>query len=178
MGVSIREYARHRGVAESTVRKALRSGRIAAGPDGAIEPETADAAWTANTNAAKRRTRKAVPKAALAAARETLTESGRRPAGAGMTFMEARTASEVLKVQTARINLQRLKGEVIDRARAIAHAFRFAREVRDAWLNWPARVSALMAADLGVDAHAMHTALEKHVRQHLDELAEVEPRLT
>ena len=110
MGVSIREYARHRGVAESTVRKALRSGRIAAGPDGAIEPETADAAWTANTNAAKRRTRKAVPKAALAAARETLTESGRRPAGAGMTFMEARTASEVLKVQTARINLQRLKG--------------------------------------------------------------------
>ncbi len=178
MGVSIREYARHRGVAESTVRKALQSARIAAEPDGTIEPGTADAAWARNTNAAKRRKRKAVPKAALEAARETLTESGQRPAGVGMTFMEARTASEVLKVQTARINLQRLKGEVIDRARAIAHAFRFAREMRDAWLNWPARVSALMAADLGVDPHTMHTALEKHVRQHLDELAEVEPRLS
>ena len=178
MGVSIREYARHRGVAESTVRKALRSGRIVAEADGTIEPGTADAAWQANTNAAKQRKRKAVPKAALAAARETLQESGQRPAGAGMTFMEARTASEVLKVQTARITLQRLKGEVIDRARAIAHAYRFAREVRDAWLNWPARVSALMAAELEVDADAMHTTLEKHVRQHLEELAASEPRLS
>ncbi len=178
MGISIREYARHRGVAESTVRKALRSGRIAAEPDGTIEPGTADAAWAQNTNAAKRRKRKAVPKAALAAARETLAESGQRPAGPGMTFMEARTASEVLKVQTARVKLHRLKGEVIDRARAIAHAFRFAREVRDAWLNWPPRVSSLMAAELGVDPHLMHTTLEKHVRQHLEELAGVEPRVS
>jgi len=177
MGVSIRAYASRRGVAESTVRKALQAGRITAERDGTIDPDKADAAWKANTNVAKRRRRKAVPKAAVEAARETLQESGQRPAGPGMTFMEARTASEVLKVQTARINLQRLKGEVIDRARAIAHAFRFSREIRDAWLNWPARVSALMAAELGVDAHTMHTTLEKHVRQHLEELSDVEPRL-
>ena len=178
MGISIRAYARLRGVAESTVRKALKSGRIAADADGTIDPEKADAAWAANTNAAKRRRRKAVPETALAAARETLHESGQRPAGAGMTFMEARTASEILKVQTARIALQRLKGEVIDQARAIAHAHRFAREVRDAWLNWPSRVSALMAAELEVDADAMHATLEKHVRLHLEELAAFEPRLS
>ncbi|MBI4254860.1 MAG: elements of external origin [Candidatus Rokubacteria bacterium] len=177
MGMTIRAYARHRGVDESTVRKALRAGRIAAEPDGTIDPAKADAAWAANTDAAKRPRRKAVPKAALQAARETLQESGQRPAGPGMTFMEARTASEVLKVQTARINLQRLKGELIDRARAVAHAFRFSREIRDAWLNWPARVSALMAAELGVEPHTLHTMLEKHVRQHLEELAGVEPRL-
>ncbi|MFQ5984966.1 MAG: elements of external origin [Alphaproteobacteria bacterium] len=155
MGVSIRAYARRRGVDESTVRKALKTGRIATEPDGTIDPARADAAWKANTSVAKRRNppsrsplrrakerRKAVPKAAVEAARETLQESGQRPAGSGMTFMEARTANEVLKVQTARIKLQRLKGELIDRARAIAHAFRFAREVRDAWLNWPERVGA------------------------------------
>ena len=117
-----------------------------------------------------------MPKVALEAARETLQDSGQPPAGAGMTFMEARTASEVLKVQTARINLQRLKGEVIDPPRANAHAFRFAREERDAWLNWPARVAALMAAELGVDAHKVHVAPEKHVRDHLSELAEIKPK--
>ena len=36
--------------------------------------------------------------------------------------------------------------------------FRLAREERDTWLNWPARVAALMAAELGVDAHAMQKA--------------------
>jgi hypothetical protein len=34
-----------------------------------------------------------------------------------------------------------------------------------------------MAADLGVDAHAMHTSLERHVRDHLAELAEIRPSL-
>jgi hypothetical protein len=33
----------------------------------------------------------------------------------------------------------------------------------------------LMAAELGVEPAAMQKALEKHVRAHLDELAEVRP---
>ena len=37
------------------------------------------------------------------------------------------------------------------------------------------RLSALMAAELGVAPAAMQKALEKHVRAHLDELAEVRP---
>jgi hypothetical protein len=50
--------------------------------------------------------------------------------------------------------------------------FRLARQERDAWAGWPARVAAMMAADLGIGAHAMQT-VETHVRQHLEELAEV-----
>ena len=49
------------------------------------------------------------------------------------------------------MRLQKLKGELIDRARAMALVFRLAREERDAWVNWPARVAALMAAELGRD---------------------------
>ena len=33
-----------------------------------------------------------------------------------------------------------------ERARALALVFRLAREERDAWVNWPARAAALMAA--------------------------------
>jgi hypothetical protein len=67
--------------------------------------------------------------------------------------------------------------------------FRLAREERDAWVNWPARVAALIAAELSascsetaggtvqVDQHMLHTVLERHVREHLAELAEVRPSL-
>ena len=186
MGLSRRAYARHRGVAESAVRKAIGAGRITVEPDGTIDPAKADAEWSANTNATQgrgkrgggRRTAvKPVPEAAVSAVRETLRESGEPVTAGATTFMQARTANEVLKAQTARVRLQRLKGELVDRARAAAHVFKLARDERDAWLNWPARVAALMAAELGVDAHEMHAALEKHVRDHLAELAEIRPRL-
>jgi hypothetical protein len=90
-----------------------------------------------------------------------------------MTFMQARTANEVLKAQERRVRLQRMKGELVDRAKAVAQVFKLAREERDAWVNWPARVAAIMAAELEVDAHKLHTALERHVRNHLAELAEI-----
>ncbi|SLN20616.1 hypothetical protein PSA7680_00745 [Pseudoruegeria aquimaris] len=83
----------------------------------------------------------------------------------------------MLKAQERRIRLQKLKGELIDRARAETLVFRLAREERDVWVNWPARAVALMAADLGVEPAAMQKVLEKHVRAQLKELAEVKPDL-
>jgi hypothetical protein len=70
-----------------------------------------------------------------------------------------------------------MKDELVDRARAVAQVFRLARDERDAWVNWPARVAAMMAAELEVDTHKLHTVLERHVRDHLGELAEVRPSL-
>jgi hypothetical protein len=64
-----------------------------------------------------------------------------------------------------KVRLARLKGELVDRPQAIAHVFKLARSERDAWLNWPARVSAQMAAKLGVDAHSMHVTLEAALRK-------------
>ena len=46
---------------------------------------------------------------------------------------------------------------------------------RDAWAGWPARIAAIIGADLGVDAHRMQTVLETHVRAHLGELSD--PRI-
>ena len=92
-----------------------------------------------------------------------------------MTYLQARTANEVLKAQERKMRLQKLKGELVDRARAIALVFRLARQERDAWAGWPARVAAMMAADLGIGAHGVQTVLESHVRAHLAELAVVRP---
>jgi hypothetical protein len=120
---------------------------------------------------------KPVPEAAVGAVRETLHEHGEPTIAGAMTFMQARTANEVLKAQERRIRLQRMKGELVDRVKAVAQVFRLAREERDAWLNWPARVAAMIAAELEVDPHQLHTVLERHVRDHLAELAEVRPSL-
>ncbi len=190
MGISIRAYGRHRGVSDAAVRKAIKAGRITPEADGTIDPERADAEWGRNTDVAQQRgdqqrldsgKRKAVPQAALDAVGDTLRESGAGVVGGsttgGTTYMQARAANEVLKAQTARIRLQQLKKELVDRSKALSHVFRLARQERDAWMGWPARVSAQMAADLGVDAHRMHVTLEHHVRQHLTELADFKPRV-
>ncbi|MBU3029699.1 IS66 family insertion sequence element accessory protein TnpB [Paracoccus marinaquae] len=84
-----------------------------------------------------------------------------------------RVANEVLKAQTAKVKLARMKGELVDRARTTTMVFDLARRERDAWQNWPARVAANMAADLGVDAHRMEQVLDNYLRQHLADLAEV-----
>lgn len=78
----------------------------------------------------------------------------------------------MLKARLRRMELQQKEGELVDRARATALVFRLARQERDVWLGWPARVAALMAAELGVE-HALQTVLESHVREHLASLAEV-----
>jgi hypothetical protein len=187
---SNRELARQLGVSETAVRRAEKAGRIRRGADGAWDLATAKAAWASNTDQAQQRggpgagngtrsaTRRAVkpvPEAALGAVRDTLREHGEPVSAGSMTFMQARTANEVLKAQERRVRLQRMKGELVDRAKAVAQVFRLARDERDAWINWPARVAAMIAAELEVDTHELHTVLERQVREHLNELAEVRP---
>ena len=180
MGLSIRAYARHRKVSHVAVLNAIKQGRVSREADGTIDPDKADAAWERSTAPGHSKAKPKVPstklrpiaEAALGSVRETLKEQG-LPAGGSVTFVQARTAHEIAKAHLARLRLQRMKGELIDRARTTAMVFRLAREERDTWINWPARIAALMASELGVDAHSMQRALETHVRAHFAELAEV-----
>lgn len=174
MGLSIRVYARHRGVSDATVHKAIRSGRITPEADGAIDPDRADQDWARNTEAPRAGTRQG---AATTRATEPEGEHAPLLPTGGTSRLQARTVNEVVKAQTNKVRLARLKGDLVDRAQAIAHVFRLARSERDAWLNWPARVSAPLAASLGVDPHALHVALEAAVREHLQELGELRIRV-
>jgi hypothetical protein len=178
-------------VSETAVRRAEKAGRIARETDGDWDLAKVRAAWAGNTDPAQqrrvagareqsksaRRAVKPVPEAAVGAVRDTLREHGEPVTTGAMTFMQARTANEVLKAQERRVRLQRMKSELVDRAKAVAQVFRLARDERDAWVNWPGRVTAVMAAELEVDPHQLHTVLERHVRDHLAELAELRPSL-
>lgn len=48
--------------------------------------------------------------------------------------------------------------------------FEAARDIRDAWLTWPARIAPLLAAELGVDARTLNAKLVEYVNQHPTEL--------
>lgn len=196
-GLSERQYAARVGLSRGAIQKAKDAGRLVLHTDGSIDAAASDERRAAMTDPAKSRAAptnrpvassaapklKAVPEAAVASVGETLREEG-LPApvtGGGTTFLQAKTANEVLKAQERRIRLQKLKGELVDKARAETLMFRLAREERDAWVTWPARVAALMAselaaalgAELTVEAALMQKVLEAHVRAQLDSLADI-----
>ncbi len=201
MGMSRRQYALHRGVSESAVRKAISTGRMTTLPDGSIDAAQADREWSTQTDPAKQRgahaqalgvrtaeataretsATKPVPRAAIEGVNETLRAAGQEPdapaEGGEVSFLRARMANEVLKAQTAKVRLAKMKGELVDRGKATSMVFDLARRERDAWQNWPPRVAANMAADLGVDAHRMEQVLSEYLRRHLADMAEVKIEL-
>jgi hypothetical protein len=187
-GMSERRYAARAGLSRGAIQKAKTAGRLVLHPDGSIDAAASDLRRAETTDPSKTRKPpaprlKPVPEAAVAAVGDTLREQGlAAPAvGGGTTFLQAKTANEVLKAQERRIRLQKMKGELVDRARAETLMFRLAREERDAWVTWPARAAALMAAELTaalgdgseVEAALMQKVLEAHVRAQLDSLAEI-----
>ena len=194
-GMSERGYAARVGLSRGAVQKAKEAGRLVLHDDGSIDAEasdkrraeTTDPSKTRKAPAPKDQKMKPVPEAAVSAVGETLKEQGMAapPVGGGTTFLQAKTANEVMKAQERRLRLQKLKGELVDRARAETLMFRLARDERDGWVTWPARVAALMASELTaalgdgseVEAAVMQKVLETHVRAQLDSLADIQPRL-
>jgi hypothetical protein len=156
---------------EPTLRRGERAQRLATeAPAGTVRAKSATDAPPLGT--------KAVPQSAVDAVRDTLRQEGIDPEigeepGGEVSFMRARLANEILKAQLQKVKLRKAKAELVDRSKAMQLVFDLARRERDAWIGWPARIAANMAAELGVDPRRLEVALERYLRQHLSELAEV-----
>jgi hypothetical protein len=106
-------------------------------------------------------------------------------AGESTSYLKARTALTVYQAQERQLALQKKKGVLVDRTRAETLVFRLARQERDAWVTWPTRVAALMAARLSaemetasgapvtIETAILQRVLEAHVREQLDALADL-----
>ena len=158
MKTSIRGYARHRGVSDKAVRKAIDAGRITLDSDGQIDVTQADADWEENTDQTKQN---------LMAALDQGT-----PKKDKNSYTKIKTAHELYKAQMTQLSLQEKKGELIHKELVKAQVGQLSRQVRDSWMNWPARVSALMAAELDIEEHRLHIILEQYVREHLNDIGE------
>ncbi|MBX6376682.1 MAG: hypothetical protein IRZ13_20950 [Acetobacteraceae bacterium] len=146
-----REVARRLGLSHTAIQKAERAGRITREPDGSwdVERVRRDMTETARPG----RSPMSLPMEATALGRLTL----------------ARLA---LRVEAQRLALDRGKGRLIDIGAANARIDEIAGAMRDALLNWPARVAGQIAAQLGAEPHLVQTVLQEHVAALLAETAD------
>ena len=171
-GMSEREYAAHSGLSRGGVQKARKNGRLVIHDDGSINAAASDVRRAEMTDPDQQR--------------RSLGGDG-LASGPGDTtsYIKARTALTVYAAQERQLAVQKKKGTLVDRARAEALVFRLARQERDTWVTWPNRVAALMAAEVAlgvekqtgtpviIEAAILQRVLEAHVRQHLDDLADL-----
>ena len=191
-GVSERDYAAGVGLSRGAIQKAKAAGRLVLFADGSIDAAASNRMRAAMTDPSKQRGSanaklRPVPEAALSAVGETLREQGLQAptSGGNTTFLQARTALTVYQAQERQLAIQKKKGTLVDRARAEALVFRLARQERDVWVTWPARVAALMAAQIAAEVETVtgspvtiqtaiiQRVLETHVREQLDTLADL-----
>ena len=158
------------GVSESMLRRHEARGTIFAEPDGSWDVEKTKSRLESSQNPA-RADFDAVGVPRLS--RGVKIQNEIAPSIADLTFNEARTANENLKVARNKIELAELEGRLIDRSAAIKAVRVFAQQDRDAILAWPARAAAVIAAEFGVDPHAMHASLSDSLRSHLSEQADI-----
>ena len=157
--MSLRAYARHRGVALNAIQAALASGRIQAEKEGdklRIDPAAADLALAENTDFSKQG-RKA-PGADDAAS---------RPAPG--TFASSRAEREAYQAKLKKLEFEERSGKLVDIDEVRREAFELARAVRNALTAIPDRISAQLAAE--VNPHRVHELLAEEIRKALEELA-------
>ena len=86
--------------------------------------------------------------------------------------------AEVIDEVAIRQELEQLAEEDRRRQRVEAERqARLARAEREAWINWPNRITPILAAELGIDEHTLFVALDVAVRVHLEELGEFVPKV-
>lgn len=192
-----RELGRILGVSHAAVQRALRSKRIAPLPDGTFHVPTCRLAWHENTalrggrpsavrsGAGLVRDRAAspdrgieqveVPADATAAVTATLAAHG-APVDGLPSLRDAQTAHEILKARRAQLDVDRLRGKLVERDKAHDVLTTFNRTVRDHLLGWPAAAAPAIAADLELaDLARVERVILTHLRALLESMATVPP---
>jgi hypothetical protein len=154
--LSQRAYARHRGMALSAVQKAISSGRISTLPDGRIDPDAADREWEANT------------KARPPAVRRQPDDD--QDAFGAAQYSKARAVREHYQARLAKIDYEERIGNLVSKDEVQVAAFNTHRVIRDAMLNIPDRVAAMLAAE--TDEAKCHEVLTTEIRKALNDFAD------
>lgn len=168
-GVSQRQYAAHAGVSLGLVQKMNRQGRLVKHEDGSVNLEATDAMRARTEGPNSKGQQEGPPEPSF---EEAAHGDSAESVGDGDSYSEARRVGQIIKVRREKLALDTERGALVDADRARKLAFEMFRLERDAWLNWPARVAAVMASELGVEASEMERVLDSHVREHLADIAE------
>ena len=182
--MSLRAYARHRGVSLRAVQKALASGRISTRADGRLDADVADANWARNTaprplpastppkkRANKPATSAASPQSAHhhAEPRPAIREPDPPRLESGLEYSKARAVRESYLARLAKIDFEERSAKLVSADEAKVAAFNRFRQFRDGVLNIPDRLAAVLAAE--TDPSRVHATLATEIRKVLLEFA-------
>jgi hypothetical protein len=165
--VSLKDYARQRGISAAAVTKAIKDGRLARGivvdetGKRKVDPAIADSEWAGSTDTTMGAPSHANPRGHSIQA-EPVT-SGDTP-----TFMESKAKRESFMAELARLEYEEKSGALVQVDEVKKEAFRVARIVRDSMLNIPDRVAAELAAE--TDPFKVQKRLADEIRLALTEL--------
>ena len=155
------EFADSQGFSPAYVTKLVQQGIIQRDADGQINEAEAIAALEARRDPAKQ-LRRGRPPVSIES-----TDNG----GLSTLLLKSRIKSEVERGKLAELDRRKREGELVPAQDVRDEQLRRAIEEREALLNWPSRIGALMAVDLEIEQQRLLPVLRKYVRQHLAERA-------
>ena len=159
--MSLRQYAKHRGVALSAVQKAIKTGRISTLPGGQVDPAVVDVEWERNTK-----------QYAPAVSWRVDQEEDEGGSGFGASqYAKARAVREHYQARLAKLDYEERTGKLISKDEVQVASFNKFRQFRDNLLNIPDRLSAMLAAE--VEAGPVHHILTNEIRKALNDFADV-----
>lgn len=161
------EFARRADCDEKQVRRAIASGKLVLGDDGRLDASQLATTW-----------RKVTARSKSVRAGRTLSDRPDKSAakcgsddGDGESLHEALLRKEQAQADLKRLEFQEKSGALTDTEHARQVLFEEARAARDAWLNWPAKIGPLLAAQLNIDdAPRIVELLTEHVHQQVTAL--------
>ncbi len=185
-GISIRAYARHRGVSHTAVRKALASGRIALGAHGKIDAALADKQWAAATDLSKpRNSVNGVPRKrrAIDAVSDPIGSTGWDSAAGSASeaatprlvssYAASRAAREAYLARLAKLEFEQKSAKLVDADEVRAQIFALGRRIRDTLLGIPDRLAPVLAGQ--ADPAEIHRTLSAELVASLAELSVASP---
>ena len=173
--LSLRGYAKHRGVSLKAVQKALASGRITKRDDGLIDPDVSDANWAHNTGPRPQPSQKpasASPHHNVQHHAEVPPRESSDPIRleTGLEYSRARAVRESYLARLTKIDFEERTGKLVSRDQIEVAAFNKFRQFRDRMLNIPDRLAAEAAAES--DASRVHELITIEIRKALLEFSD------
>lgn len=154
--LSIRAYAKHKGVTDTAVRKAIKNGRITIKKNGKIDKEKADADWETYKQIEKERDMPLV--------QESMGSDSRN------IYRQSKTVEATYKAKNEKLKYEKEIGKLIDANQVRIEAFNMARKTRDRVLNVPDRVIPMLIGK--TDIKEMKKILRKELIVALKELGD------
>jgi hypothetical protein len=181
--MTLRAYARHRGVSLRAVQKALKSGRISTREDGRLDAEVTDANWARNTAPRPQPASKPTTATATAPPQSVHHHSEtqrpetqrREPAEpprleSGLEYSKARAVRESYLARLAKIDFEERTEKLVSADEVRVASFNRFRQFRDGMLNIPDRLAAVLAAE--TNPRQVHELLATEIRKALLEFSD------